>query len=624
VYAGWSDADFAGDVIDYTFNVANEDEWDAAVNTISGGGNDKNYVINVTDDFSAGGSSAATFGGASDVTVSLRGTGRTLSLSSTGSILRADGGQNIILRDLTLRGYGMNYNSLVYVNSGTFAMYGGAISGNKMSNNSGAGVYVGAEGTFIMYGGEISDNTASRGYGGGGNGGGVCTSGTFRIINGTIYGKDEDWNVKNTAGGAGAALYCSGTVEYGTFIEGEWSSNGSLTALSYDDTIRVINGVLQPYFISVSTNGSPALSTTALTLTFSQAIPGLSAGDITLSGAYSVTKGQLGEPGSDGTRTIYLLPVSGFTEDGTLSVSVSKEGYTVGGPRTASIYYVPLIEMKLIPAGTFTMGSPASELNRAFEETQHQVTLTKGFYMGKYQVTQAQYQAVMGSNPSDYIAEEFFVREDGITDTTNFPVEKVNWYDAIVFCNKLSILEGLTPAYRISGSTDPVVWGDVPEYNNATWNAVQIVEGSNGYRLPTEAQWEYACRAGTTTAFNWGTNTINSTQANYNAGYVDATNPVMGTYLRRTTDVGSSAPNAWGLYDMHGNVWEMCWDWADSSYYSSSPANDPTGPISGNNRISRGGSWYSESFYLRSANRSGSSPFRRGNSSGFRVVRPSD
>ncbi|MCL2154946.1 MAG: InlB B-repeat-containing protein, partial [Leptospirales bacterium] len=170
-------------------------------------------------------------------------------------------------------------------------------------------------------------------------------------------------------------------------------------------------------------------------------------------------------------------------------------------------------EMVLIPAGTFQMGSPTTELYRRTDETQHSVTLTTGFYMGKYQVTQEQYFAVMGTNPSDFNGEPDYWSDWRDTPPGEIqgkrPVENVSWYDAIVFCNKLSMIEGLTPAYSINGSTNPAVWGTVPtSSNDATWDAVSIVSGSTGYRLPTEAQWEYACRAGTTTAYNTNSDTI--------------------------------------------------------------------------------------------------------------------
>jgi formylglycine-generating enzyme required for sulfatase activity len=267
-----------------------------------------------------------------------------------------------------------------------------------------------------------------------------------------------------------------------------------------------------------------------------------------------------------------------------------------------------------IPAGTFTMGSPASEPGRFDDETQREVTLTQGFYMGKYQVTQGQYQAVMGNNPSNYktpVSPE--------TSTENRPVEQVKWYDTLIFCNRLSMQEGLEPAYLINGSTDPSAWGDVPVADrNAVWDAVQIVAGSTGYRLPTEAQWEYACRAGTVAAFNWGTDYIDSTQANYNTSTVDPNNTVAETRLGRTTEVGSYAPNAWGLYDMHGNVSELCWDWYGS--YSGGTQTDPTGAVSGDARVRRGSSGFGR--YVRSAYRDSIIPNGRNLSTGFRLMRP--
>jgi formylglycine-generating enzyme required for sulfatase activity len=250
--------------------------------------------------------------------------------------------------------------------------------------------------------------------------------------------------------------------------------------------------------------------------------------------------------------------------------------------------------MVRINGGTFMMGSPASEPQRSDNETQHQVTVSS-FYMGKYPVTQREYQQVMGTNPSNFKGD-------------NLPVEKVRWYDALVFCNKLSMKEGLSPAYSINGSTDPAAWGGVPTDRNATWNAVAIVAGSNGYRLPTEAQWEYACRAGTTTAYNTGANISDTT------GWYDANSG------GRTHPVGQKAANRWGLYDMHGNVWEWCWDWHGS--YASGAQTDPGGAVSGYCRVARGGSWYNFGLLLRSAFRGNYDPDYWDNGIGFRLVRP--
>ena len=220
----------------------------------------------------------------------------------------------------------------------------------------------------------------------------------------------------------------------------------------------------------------------------------------------------------------------------------------------------------LIEGGTFTMGSPEDEPHRWWgdQELQHEVTLTRDFYLSTTEVTQAQWVSVMGSNPS------FFSGCD------NCPVEKITWYDAVDYCNALSIQEGLTPVYEVDGAE--VAW-DPSAY---------------GYRLPTEAEWEYACRAGTTTAF------YNGPGINYGPGcYADPNLDEIAWYCenssgakagKRTQEVGQKLPNAWGLYDMSGNDWEWCWDWFAN--YTEDPVTDPTGPESGSARVGRGGGYF--------------------------------
>jgi formylglycine-generating enzyme required for sulfatase activity len=254
-----------------------------------------------------------------------------------------------------------------------------------------------------------------------------------------------------------------------------------------------------------------------------------------------------------------------------------------------------------IEGGTFTMGSPSNEPERSsVESPQHQVTV-RAFYMGKYQVTQAEYEAVMRTNPSNLKG-------------ANLPVENVSWYDAIEYCNLLSQWEGLRPVYTIDkGRSDP---NNTNSDDNVRW-LVTWNQNANGYRLPTEAEWEYACRAGTTTPFNTGNN-ITTSNANYNGNY-PYNNNSKGTYRERTTTVGSFAPNPWGLYDMHGNVWEWCWDWYGS--YSSGAQTDPRGAVSGDSRVIRGGSWYFPAWNVRSAARDFFTPSYRGNVIGFRLVR---
>jgi formylglycine-generating enzyme required for sulfatase activity len=241
-----------------------------------------------------------------------------------------------------------------------------------------------------------------------------------------------------------------------------------------------------------------------------------------------------------------------------------------------------------VSVGTFMMGSPGFEVGRGGDEVQHEVTISKPFYMGKYEVTQKEWVAVMGTNPSNFKGD-------------NLPVEQVRWYDAIKYCNALSVKEGLTPAYTVFGK-------------GVTWNG-----NANGYRLPTEAEWELACRAGTTSPFYTGNN-ITTNHANYDGNYPYNGN-TKGVYRGKTWDVGSGTPNPWGLYDMSGNVWEWCWDWYGS--YSTSSVTDPLGASSGPHRVLRGGSWGSSGQYLRSAYRGYYTPFLRYDYLGFRLVRPS-
>ena len=239
-----------------------------------------------------------------------------------------------------------------------------------------------------------------------------------------------------------------------------------------------------------------------------------------------------------------------------------------------------------IPPGTFRMGSPTNEAGRFGDEgPQTAVTLTKGFYMGKFEVTQREYLAVIGNNPS------FFNGGTHGTDL-NRPVEQVSWDDATNYCSARTQQEaalGMIPATH--------------------------------YRLPTEAEWEYACRAWTSTAFYLGSG-LHSKQANFNGLYEydsvrgDISNPG-GVFLETTTPVGSYAPNDWGLYDMIGNVFEWCQDWWSPTYPGGSVI-DPQGTDSPSSRVLRGGGWLNRVFHCRSARRFHDA--EANNDIGFRVV----
>lgn len=222
------------------------------------------------------------------------------------------------------------------------------------------------------------------------------------------------------------------------------------------------------------------------------------------------------------------------------------------------------MKLALIPAGTFTMGSPVGESERRVNESQHEVKISKSYFLGVYEVTQRDYELVMGKSPSYFKGAKN-------------PVENVSWIDAVSFCKKLS---------------------EIPEEKSA----------GRVYRLPTEAEWEYACRATSTTSYSFGDT---------------ADDLGLHAWFRliaegKTHPVGKRMANGWGLYDMHGNVWEWCQDrYAD---YPIEESNDPQGAVEGTYRVFRGGSWANVARHCRSADRSWDDPTERGKDGGFRVA----
>ena len=257
-------------------------------------------------------------------------------------------------------------------------------------------------------------------------------------------------------------------------------------------------------------------------------------------------------------------------------------------------------EMASIPQGTFTMGPDIWNNNATFS-----VTLS-AFKMGKYTITQELYQAVMGTNPSSFSSSPNGTEVQG-----KRPVETVNWYHAIAFCNKLSIRDGLTPVYSVTGiNFETLSHVAIPTSSNTTWDAATATWTNNGYRLPTDAQWEYACRADTSTDWHFGN--TESQLINY-AWFSDNSDS-------KTHQVGKKLPNPWGLYDMHGNVWEWCWDWYDK--FPAGSENNYTGAASGTYRVIRGGGWYGPAGITCSFGRSYDDPDSGGNALGFRLVRP--
>jgi uncharacterized protein (TIGR02996 family) len=247
------------------------------------------------------------------------------------------------------------------------------------------------------------------------------------------------------------------------------------------------------------------------------------------------------------------------------------------------------MRLALIPPGRFRMGSPAGENERGGNEEAHEVELTRPFYLGVFPVTQGQWQRVMGTNPSYFCATgEGKEAVEGMG-TGDFPVEQVSWEDAQAFLANLAAR---------------------PEEKEKGWP----------YRLPSEAEWEYACRGGasSSTPFCFG-RSLASAQANFNGEYPYG-GAEEGPSLGRTCPAGSYRPNAWGLFDLHGNVWEWCEDWYADDYYGKSPAQDPPGPSKGSGRVFRGGSWLNYGRYCRAAFRRGDSPSFRYFYLGFRVA----
>ena len=235
------------------------------------------------------------------------------------------------------------------------------------------------------------------------------------------------------------------------------------------------------------------------------------------------------------------------------------------------------LDMIWIEPGTFMMGSPDDELGRDSEkETLHEVTLTTGYWVGKYEVTQSQYEAVMGTNPS---------RNYGVGD--DYPVYYVSWNDAMDFCDKLTETE----------------------------KAAGRLPGGYEYTLPTEAQWEYACRAGTTTALNNGKNLSDMDEC----PEMDEVGWYGYNSDRTSHPTGEKKPNDWDLYDMHGNVQEWCLDWGEDEY-PTSPVVDPTGPEIGYYRVLRGGSRSNRAYACRSAYRTYFGSDYTANNVGFRIV----
>lgn len=297
--------------------------------------------------------------------------------------------------------------------------------------------------------------------------------------------------------------------------------------------------------------------------------------------------------------SFYTGPVT-INQSCTLKARVFQEGWDPSEVISGNYSIIPLPppEFVRMNGGTFTMGRSVGE-GFVNELPLHTVSVGP-FYMSKFEVTQLEYETTMAYLPQ---------QDSGVGPT--HPVHRINWYDTLVYCNKRSINEGLVPVYSIAGSTNPDDWGEVPYFSNATWNAVVCDWTASGYRLPTEAEWEYAARGGTNNPdyLYSGSNDINTV-----AWYVD--NATTGV-----RPVGLKAANGLGLHDMSGNVTEFVWDWYSADYYSVSPTQSPTGPSTGLYRLGRGGGWNTSAFGCRIAFRPSAAPEYTHINFGFRICR---
>ena len=305
-----------------------------------------------------------------------------------------------------------------------------------------------------------------------------------------------------------------------------------------------------------------------------------------------------------------------------------------GGSQSSKVLVPDAEKYVLVEGGSYMRGSPNTDFVAANEQPQHEVTVSS-FYIGKYEVTQKEWKDIMGLT----VEEQHAISGQPVTNFRgsgdDLPINFVSWKDAVEFCNRLSKKEGLTPAYTVTVGGDWLV---------PTWD-VKWNRSANGWRLPTEAEWEYACRAGTTTRYNTG----NTEKVLADAAWYGKNSSILvdSALKQMLHPVGTKEPNAWGIYDMHGNVWELCYDRYVANYdnyaTSPSPVSNPIGADVGatENRVIRGGAFNNtvnifeadeetlkvdmgttapvDFFY--SARRTQNEPSSRGQNNGFRIVR---
>jgi len=478
---------------------------------------------------------------------------------------------------------GIVYYYVIITNTITGNNYGGKKTAQTVSNTAGIGIgVIPAYITGLSATSKVYDGTTD-----------VTITGT-PVIEGLNIG-DKVTIIEGTAAFADKNTGTNKTITFS-----DWSLDGADAGnyLLLEQPIATADITAKPVTITgLSASNKVYNGTTTATVTGTGVISGKVEGDVVtvVTGTAAFANATIG--------TSKAVIFSGWSLSG-----VDAGNYMLSAQPASVMANISLVEMVFISGGTFQMGDVKNE-GSSDEKPVHTVTLSN-FYMGKYEITQKQWQDVMGSLP-----ERMTYKEIGIGN--NYPVYSVSFKDALMFCNKLSVLEGLTPAYSISGSTDPSAWGSVPtDGYTSTGNEVTIMSGSTGYRLPTEAQWEYAAKGGNGSPGNYTYSGSNDADA---VGWYD------GNSGYTTHEVGNKQANGLGLYDMSGNVWEWCWDWYGS--YSSEAQNDPCPSIppetnNYNKRVYRGGRYSSYDYYLRSSFRNGRDSDWYNTMTGFRLIRP--